>query len=47
LLVLFGSVAFLIGAIIGDRKNSLVALAILAASYPLYLVVKLLRPSAG
>ncbi|HEV2905609.1 MAG TPA: APC family permease, partial [Pyrinomonadaceae bacterium] len=44
LLVLFGSVAFLIGAIIGDRKNSLVALAILAASYPLYLLVKLLRP---
>ena len=44
LIVLIGSVAFLIGAIIGDRKNSLVALAILAASYPLYLLVKLLRP---
>lgn len=47
LLVLLGSVAFLIGAIIGDRKNSLVALAILAASYPLYLLVKLLRPRAS
>lgn len=44
LLVLIGSVAFLIGAIIGDRKNSLVALAILAASYPLYLLVRSLRP---
>ena len=47
LLVLLGSVAFLIGAIIGDRKNSLVALAILAGSYPLYLIVKLLRPRAS
>ena len=44
LLVLLGSVTFLIGAVIGDRWNSLVALAILAGSYPLYLIVKLLRP---
>ncbi len=44
LLVLFGSIAFLIGAIIGDRQNSLFALAILAASVPLYLIVKFLHP---
>ena len=44
LLLLLGSVAFLIGAIIGDRKNSLIALGILALSYPLYLFVKFLRP---
>ena len=43
-LALIGSVAFLVGAIIGDKKNSIVALLILAASYPLYLVAKLLRP---
>lgn len=47
ILVLVGSAAFLIGAIIGDRKNSLVALAILAASYPVYLLVKVLRPRAA
>src|SRR2546428_4999761 len=44
LIVLLGSVTFLIGAVIADRKNSLWALGILAASYPLYLIVKLLRP---
>jgi basic amino acid/polyamine antiporter, APA family len=42
LLVLFGSITFLAGAIVSDKKNSLWAFAILAASYPLYLVVKLL-----
>lgn len=42
LLVLAGSVAFLIGAIISDKRNSLIALAILAASIPIYLLVKLL-----
>ena len=48
LIVLLGSLAFLIGAVIADKKNSLWALAILAASYPLYLIVKLLAPrSAG
>jgi APA family basic amino acid/polyamine antiporter len=44
LIVLLGSVAFLVGAVIEDKKNSLWALAILAASYPLYLVVKLMGP---
>jgi len=42
LLVLAGSIAFLVGAIIGDKKNSLIALAILAASIPIYLLVRLL-----
>jgi APA family basic amino acid/polyamine antiporter len=44
LIVLLGSVAFLIGAVIADKKNSLWALGILAVSYPLYLLVKLLSP---
>src|SRR6266550_3773523 len=44
LLVLLGSVAFLVGAIISDKKNSLVALAILAASVPIYLISKLFSP---
>jgi basic amino acid/polyamine antiporter, APA family len=42
LIVLLGSIAFLTGAVITDQKNSLWALAILAASYPLYLLVKFL-----
>src|SRR6266446_1274065 len=41
LIVLLGSIAFLVGAVIADKKNSLWALAILAVSYPLYLIVKL------
>ena len=44
LIVLLGSIAFLVGAIITDKKNSLWALGILAVSYPLYLLVKLLSP---
>lgn len=44
LLVLLGSVAFLAGAVAGDTKNSLWALALLAISYPVYLVVKFLGP---
>jgi basic amino acid/polyamine antiporter, APA family len=43
-IVLLGSVAFLVGAVIADKKNSLWALAILGASYPLYLIVKLMGP---
>ncbi len=42
LLVLAGSIAFLVGAIISDKRNSLIALAILAASIPIYLIVRLL-----
>ena len=44
LIVLIGSVAFLAGAVAGDTKNSLWALGLLAISYPVYLVVKLLGP---
>jgi len=42
LIVLLGSIAFLTGAVISDKQNSLWALAILAASVPIYLVVRLL-----
>ncbi|MEO5799161.1 MAG: amino acid permease [Gemmatimonadales bacterium] len=35
-LVLVGSVAFLVGAVLSDRANSLRALVLLALSYPLY-----------
>ena len=45
LIVLLGSIAFLAGAVISDKQNSLWALAILAISYPLYLIVRLLSPS--
>lgn len=39
-LVLLGSIAFLVGAIVSDRKNSIYALIILAASYPAFLLLK-------
>jgi len=39
-IVLAGSVAFLTGAIAGDRENSVRALLLLAASYPVYRVVR-------
>lgn len=46
LVVLLGSIAFLVGAVISDRvshkRDSLFALVILAASVPIYLIVKLL-----
>ncbi|MGH9509897.1 MAG: APC family permease [Terriglobales bacterium] len=35
-LALAGSLAFLVGAIVGDTRNSVYALLVLAASYPLY-----------
>jgi APA family basic amino acid/polyamine antiporter len=41
-IVLLGSIAFLVGAVINDKRHSLFALAILAASVPIYLVVHLL-----
>ena len=46
-IALLGSIAFLVGAAISDKKNSLWALAILAASYPLYVIVKLLAPRSA
>ncbi len=39
-LTLIGSVGFLVGAVAGDRRNSLYALALLAASYPVFRFVK-------
>ena len=42
-LALIGSVLFLAGAIYSDRKNSLYALLLLAASYPVFRLVKLLK----
>lgn len=44
-LALFLSLAFLAGAIAGDRKNSLYAVGVLALSYPLYLAFKFFRKS--
>jgi APA family basic amino acid/polyamine antiporter len=41
-LVLSGSIAFLVGAVISDQRHSLFALAILAVSVPIYLLVRLL-----
>jgi APA family basic amino acid/polyamine antiporter len=42
-LALIGSVTFLAGAIYSDRQHSLYALALLAASYPVFRLVKLLK----
>jgi APA family basic amino acid/polyamine antiporter len=39
-LVLVGALAFLVGNLIGDRQNSIRALIVIAASYPLYLGAK-------
>src|SRR5207244_12627817 len=44
LIVLIGSIAFLAGAVAGDTRNSLWALALLAFSYPVYLLLKFLGP---
>ncbi|PYS92312.1 MAG: hypothetical protein DMF64_09255, partial [Acidobacteria bacterium] len=40
---LLGSIAFLIGAIMSDTRNSVYALALLAVSYPAFLLLKLRR----
>jgi APA family basic amino acid/polyamine antiporter len=44
---LAGSFAFLASAIAGDTRNSLWALVVLAASYPVYRVSKMLAPAAN
>ncbi len=44
-LTLAGSAAFLIGAVVSDRRNSLYALGLLALSYPVYWLVKKSRTS--
>ena len=41
-LALLGSILFLVGAIASDTRNSVYALLLLAASYPVFRVVKLL-----
>ncbi|MBA3572848.1 MAG: APC family permease, partial [Pyrinomonadaceae bacterium] len=41
-LALLGSVLFLVGAVASDTRNSVYALILLAASYPVFRVVKLL-----
>jgi APA family basic amino acid/polyamine antiporter len=43
-IVLLGSIAFLVGSVISDKIHSLWALAILAVSVPLYLLVRLIAP---
>jgi len=47
LIVLLGSIAFLVGAVLSDKQNSLWALGILAVSYPLYLLVRLISPGGS
>ena len=42
IIVIVGSIAFLAGAVAGDTKNSLWALILLAVSWPVYFVVKLM-----
>ena len=42
-IALIASVAFLIGAIAGDTRNSLWAVGLLVASYPIYLLIRLNR----
>ncbi len=46
-LALVLSIAFLVAAIAGDRQNSVYALLVLAASYPLYLVSRWLGQQRG
>ena len=46
-LVLVASIAFLVGAVIGDKANSVRALVLLGLSYPIYLGVRRLRLGVG
>jgi APA family basic amino acid/polyamine antiporter len=43
---LLGSVGFLVGAIASDTRNSVYALLLLAVSYPVFRVIKLLTPES-
>ena len=45
-LALLGSIAFLIGAIASDTANSLIALVVLALSYPAFRLISSARPSS-
>ena len=44
-LVLFGALAFIAGNFVGDRANSIRAVAVIAASYPLFMLAKRLLRS--
>lgn len=44
-LVLLGSIAFLVGAVLSDRANSVRSLLLLAASYPAYRLILRMRPA--
>lgn len=47
-IVFVGGVAFLIGAIVQDRRNSMIAIALLVGSWPLYQVIKrFMRPRSA
>ena len=46
-LALLGSVAFLIGAVAGDTRNSIHALLLLAASYPVFRLIGRSKPAAA
>jgi len=46
-LALLGSIAFMVGAICGDRENSVYALLVLAMSYPLFLSSRFLLRRAA
>ncbi|MGH9554246.1 MAG: APC family permease, partial [Terriglobales bacterium] len=46
-LAVLGSIAFLAGAVAGDTRNSIYALLVLAASYPLYLLSRRLSRLGG
>ena len=45
-IVLLGAIAFIVGSFFGDRANTLKSVAILIASYPVYLIVARLRRRA-
>jgi APA family basic amino acid/polyamine antiporter len=46
-LALLGSVAFLVGAVAGDTRNSMYALLLLAASYPVFRLIGRSRTAAA
>ncbi|HVT40939.1 MAG TPA: APC family permease [Gemmatimonadaceae bacterium] len=46
-LVWLGAVAFIVGSLVGDRLNSIRALFVITASYPVYLLVKRLLRSGN
>jgi APA family basic amino acid/polyamine antiporter len=47
LIVTIGSIAFLAGAVAGDTRNSLWALGLLAVSYPVFILMKILTSRAS